>query len=150
MTTMQNDFFESLTNDALEAENAPHLDMSLDLIAVVNQCIRNSPLSRDQIIDRINLCLRDSTLTVSKIAFNKWLSASQANAIPGWALPAICWAVQSDAPFKALLQPIGRKVVDMRGDYMRELTEKRLAASEQLKESKALEKQMQRMIEGKY
>ncbi len=45
-----------------------------------------------------------------------------------------------------LLQPISRKVVDMRGDYMRELTEKRLAASEKLKESKALEKEMQRMM----
>jgi len=142
----QNDFFEAMTHDALEAENAPHLDLSLDLIAVVNQCIRNCPLSREQIVDRINLCLRDSKLNVTLISLNKWLSASQANAIPAWALPAICWAVQSDAPFKILLQPIGRNVVDTRGDYMRELTEKRLQASEQIKEAKKLEKQMAAML----
>jgi len=147
---MQQDFFESLQHDPLEAENAPHLDLSLDVTQIINQCIRNSPLSREQIIDRMNLCLRDSDKTVSKNAFNKWLSPSQANAIPFWVVSAFCWAAQTDAPFKVALQPIGRKVVDLRGDTLRELTEKRLQASEQIKQAKALEKQMQQMLEGKY
>ncbi|MBL4832626.1 MAG: hypothetical protein JKY26_01520 [Pseudomonas sp.] len=147
---MQQDFFESLMHDPLEAENAPHLDLSLDVIQIINQCIRNNALSRDQIIDRMNLCLRDSDKAVTKIAFNKWLSPSQANAIPFWVVSAFCWAAQTDAPYKVALQPIGRKVIDIRGDTMRELTEKRLQATEQMKQAKALEKQMQAMLEGKY
>ena len=152
---MQADLFDRLQHDPLEAKNAPHLDLSLDLMAVVNRCLRNSPLSRAQILDRINLCLRDSDKHISIIAFNKWLSPSQANAMPAWVLPALCWAVQNDAPFKTLLQPLSRKVIDLRGDTMRELTEKRLNAAEQMKQAKALEKQMleqhmQAMLEGKY
>jgi hypothetical protein len=147
---MQSDFFDSLQHDPLEAENAPHLDLSLDVIQIINHCIRTSSLSREQIIDRMNLCLRDSDKTVTKIAFNKWLSPSQANAIPFWVVSAFCWAAQTDAPYKVALQPIGRKVIDLRGDTLRELTEKRLQASEQIKQTRALEKQMQQMLEGKY
>ena len=149
---MQQDFFDSLMNDPLEAENAPCLDMSLDIKAVINQCLRNSPLSRDQIVDRINLCLRtrETKQLVTTRSLNHWVSPSQTNAVPAWVLPALCWALQSDAPFKALLQPLGRKVIDNRGDTMREMTEKRLQASEQMKQAKALEKQMQQMLEGKY
>lgn len=147
---MQSDFFESLQHDPLEAENAPHLDLSLDVIQIINQCIRNNALSRDQIIDRMNLCLRDSDKTVTKIAFNKWLSPSQANAIPFWVVSAFCWAAQTDAPYRAALQPIGRKVIDMRGDALREMTEARLRTAEQAKQNRALEKQMQQMLEGKY
>lgn len=147
---MQQDFFESLMHDPLETENAPHLDLSLDVTSVINQCIRNSVLSRDQIIDRMNLCLRDSKREVTKVAFGKWLAPSQANAFPFWAVSAFCWAAQTDAPYKVALQPIGRKVIDIRGDTMRELTEKRLQATEQMKQAKALEKQMQQMLEGKY
>jgi len=145
---MQSDFFESLQHDPLEAENAPHLDLSLDVIQVINQCIRNSVLSREQIIDRMNLCLRDSDKTVTKIAFNKWLSPSQANAIPFWVISAFCWAAQTDAPYRTVLQPIGRKVIDMRGDTMRQMTEMNLNIAAQQREAKQLQKTMQQMISG--
>lgn len=147
---MQQDLFNALSYDPFNDENAPSLDMALELIAVVNQCIRVCPWSREQVIDRINLCLRESESKITKIQINKWLSPSQANAIPAWTLPAICWAVDSDQPFQTMLQPLRRKVVHNVGDKFRELNETKIVAAEQIRQAKALEKQMQQMLEGKY
>lgn len=145
---MQQDFFEALTNDPIDAANAPILDLSLDVIAAVRQCERNSPFSREQIVDRINLCLRGTDMVVTQAAFQKWLGKSQANRIPAELLPALCWALQDDYPFRVLLQPIGRKVVDMRGDTMRQMTEMNLNIAAQQREAKQLQKTMQQMITG--
>lgn len=145
---MQTDFFEALTNDPLDAENAPILDFSLDIIAAVKQCERNSGMLRPQIVDRINLCLRDTGHEITLTAYQKWMGASQANRIPAEYLPAICWALNDDYPFKVLLQSIGRKVVDMRGDAMRQMTEMNLNIAAQQKEQKQLQKAMQQMITG--
>lgn len=145
---MQADFFEALTNDPLDAENAPILDFSLDMIAVVKQCERNSGLLRPQIVDRINLCLRDTGHVVSSVAYNKWMGASQVNNIPAHILPAICWALNSAAPLEMLAQSIGRKVIDMRGDAMRQMTEMNLSIAAQQKEAKQLQKTMQQMVTG--
>jgi hypothetical protein len=143
---MQPDMFETLQGDFLESENAPYLDLWIEVIGAVNQMLRNCPLSREQILDRVNLCLRDSgRKKVTMASLNKWLAPSQENSVPAWILPALCWACQSEYVFNVLLKPMGRKTVDERGDLYRQVTETKISAAAQLKQANSLEKQLSSM-----
>ncbi|GAB3021597.1 hypothetical protein [Bowmanella dokdonensis] len=144
----QHDLFASLNIDPLEQANAPELDLELDVIHYVNQCIRNSGLGRERFLDRINLCLRSAGKQVTLRQLNHWLSPSQANAIPAWVMPAICWAGQSIQPFNGLLNPLGYKAADRRASLMQKITESKLEAAAKTRESKELEKMMKRMLEN--
>lgn len=137
---MQSDLFKQLQHDPLDARNAPDLDMWLEVIGAVNNMIRNSGMSRDQIVDRVNLCLVNSDHTISKNQLNKWLATSQDNCMPAWVIPAICWATRHDSILHALVHPIGRKIVDMRGDMLRQISESQIEAAQKAKEADDLKK----------
>ncbi|KGJ92145.1 hypothetical protein [Colwellia psychrerythraea] len=147
---MQQDLFQALHYDPLDEANAPDYDLAAELVGAIQQSIRKSPYSRAQVVDRINLCLRNSDITVTTVKFNKWLSPSQANLIPAAVLTALSWAVGSNYHFDILVNPLHQKLVHNSGDFIREINEKRIIAELQIKETRALEKQMQQMLEGKY
>jgi hypothetical protein len=115
---MQTDLFEQLGHDPLFDENAPaigHIEGLLN--AMVSQSIGNSGFTRSQIIDRINLCLRDDPerKKVTNAQLNKWLAPSQTNNhMPAWVIPGICWATRSIHPLSTLSKPNHFDLVDNR------------------------------------
>ena len=142
----QRDLLDQLDLDLLNTENAPSLDLELDVIAIIKQCERNSGLGRDRFLDRINLCLRDTGQKVTKIQLNKWLSPSQDNCVPAWVMPAICWALQSIEPMTAMLTPLGFKPADMRADLLRQKAELDVSNKMRQKESRDIERALQQMM----
>ena len=136
---LQPDFFEYLSHDPLEQENAPQLDMHLDAIQILRQCERDSPYSRARIVQRINLCLRGGDIKITVAQMNKWLSPSQAHTFPFWLGPAFCWATQTMAPYSVMFKPLDCKVADARDDLMSQVTAKKIMAAQQQREAKALE-----------
>lgn len=142
----QRDLLDQLDLDLLNTENAPSLDLELDVIAIIKQCERNSGLGRDRFLDRINLCLRDTGQKVTKIQLNKWLSPSQDNCVPAWVMPAICWALNSIEPMTALLNPLGFKPADMRADMLRQKAELDINGKLRQKESRDIEKALQQLM----
>ena len=140
----QRDLLDQLDLDLLNTENAPSLDLELDVIAIIKQCERNSGLGRDRFLDRINLCLRDTGQKVTKIQLNKWLSPSQDNCVPAWVMPSICWALNSIEPMTALLNPLGFKPADMRADMLRQKAELDINGKLRQKESREIERALQR------
>ncbi len=146
----QRDLLDQLDLDLLNTENAPILDLELDVIAIIKQCERNSGLGRDRFLDRINLCLRDTGQKVTKIQLNKWLSPSQDNCVPAWVMPSICWALNSIEPMTALLNPLGFKPADMRADMLRQKAELDINGKLRQKESREIERALQQlMMRGK-
>jgi hypothetical protein len=146
----QRDLLDQLDLDLLNTENAPSLDLELDVIAIIKQCERNSGLGRDRFLDRINLCLRDTGQKVTKIQLNKWLSPSQDNCVPAWVMPSICWALNSIEPMTALLNPLGFKPADMRADMLRQKAELDINGKLRQKESREIERALQQlMMRGK-
>lgn len=142
----QRDLLDQLDLDLLNTENAPSLDLELDVIAIIKQCERNSGLGRDRVLDRINLCLRDTGQKVTKIQLNKWLSPSQDNCVPAWVMPAICWALNSIEPMTALLNPLGFKPADMRADMLRQKAELDINGKLRQKESREIERALQQLM----
>lgn len=142
----QRDLLDQLDLDLLNTENAPSLDLELDVIQIIKQCERNSGLGRDRFLDRINLCLRDTGQQVTKIQLNKWLSPSQDNCVPAWVMPAICWALQSIEPMTAMLNPLGFKPADMRADLLRQKAELDVSNKMRQKESRDIERALQQMM----
>lgn len=142
----QRDLLDQLDLDLLNTENAPSLDLELDVIAIIKQCERNSGLGRDRFLDRINLCLRDTGQKVTKIQLNKWLSPSQDNCVPAWVMPAICWALNSIEPMTALLNPLGFKPADMRADMLRQKAELDINGKLRQKESREIERALQQLM----
>lgn len=139
----QQDLLDQLDLDLLNTENAPILDLELDVIATINRCVRSSGLGRDRFLDRVNLCLRDTDRKkVTKVQINKWLASSQDNCVPAWVLPAICWAVGSIEPMAVMLNAIGFKPADMRADLLRRSGELAIEQKLRMQEQKDLESAM--------
>ena len=110
------DLFPNLSDSPLEAENAPILDLDTEICAAVKAAIRQSRLSRDQVVDRINLCLRDTDAKlVTKRMLNQWLAPSQEDKrMPAPIIPAICWATRSTLPLETMTKCIQYDLVDAR------------------------------------
>lgn len=110
------DLFDDLEQPVLHSENAPTLDLDVELTAAIKKAIRLSGYSRDQIVDRINLCLIDtgaSNITVRQL--NHWLAPSQKDKrTPAHILPAVCWATKSMLPLEALAGSLAHDLVDSR------------------------------------
>lgn len=140
---MQNDLFAPLSECQLQSQNAPQLAIEGMLNAIVARCIGNSGLTRPQIIDRINLCLRDDPegKKVTNAQLNKWLAASQTNNhIPAWVIPAICWATRSIQPLIELTKPLHFDVVDNR-------EQKALAYGQNILDQKRMQKQQKQLAQ---
>ncbi len=110
------DLFGGLEQPVLHSENAPPLDLDAELTAAVKKAIRLSGYSRDQVVDRINLCLVDTGVKkVTKRMLNAWLAPSQdEKRIPAHIVPAICWATRSMLPMEALAGSLAHDLVDSR------------------------------------
>jgi len=147
---LQPDLFDLLSHNPLEQENAPDLDLSLDMIQILKQLERDSPYNRDRIVDRMNLCLINSDVKISVAQMNKWLAPSQPHEFPGWMYPAFCWAVQSMAPFNVLMRPLHHKAADARDSMISQATTQKILAAQQKRDAEKMEKAATQFILGKF
>lgn len=146
----QQDLLDQLDLDLLHTDNAPSLDMELDVIATIKRCEQNSGLGRDRFVDRINLCLRESNQKVTKNQVNKWLAMSQDNTPPAWVLPAICWALQSIEPMACLLRPLGFKAADVRADLLSQKARFDIESKMNQQQSREVERAFIQLTRGKH
>lgn len=145
----QHDLLQQLEFDLLHQDNAPILDLEVELIGAVNRSIRSCGIGRDHFVDRVNLCLRTTNKKITKTQINKWLALSQDNCIPAWVMPSVCWAVNSIDPMTALLNPLGFKPMDVRADMLRNKAQHDIEAKIAQQQSKALERAMMELMRAK-
>lgn len=93
----------------------------------MREAIKESGLSRDQVVDRMNELARAEgiptggrTKKLSIDMLEKWLSESAEHLIPWKLLPIFCYVVNSISPFKPLLAPLGAKVIDQKEELLLE------------------------------
>lgn len=118
-TSIQGDLFQRLAEqDALEAMTAQDLDVGPELMGALHLAIREAKkrgLSRERVVERMNLCLPDMERPVTLRQLNAWTAASKEfHEFPARYLPAFCWATGSIAPLLVLAKAIGHDLVDSR------------------------------------
>lgn len=137
------DLFGHLSESPLHCENAPQLDMELELCAAMKASIAASPYSREQVADRMNLCFEgtgNKPINIRKL--NAWLAPSQGSKnFPAWAMNAFCWAVGSELIYERNLLPLGLKLVDGREEEVIELSRKMIAEKRLQREIRTMKKQ---------
>jgi len=79
------------------AENAPDLDIEQEFMGAIKYCLRQAKkhgLSRDRIVERMNLCLPES-LHITKRQLDAWCAESKEyHLFPAIYVPAFIWAVR--------------------------------------------------------
>lgn len=107
-----------------DAGDAPTLDLGAELLGALCGALREARdrgLSRERIVDRMNLCLApDQHVTLRQL--NLWTAPSaDGKRFPAEYLAAFCWATGSMAPFAVLLAPIHHEPIDRRDQLAVEL-----------------------------
>lgn len=127
-TSVQGDLFQQLEEPALAAQRAQDLDIGPELLGAVNQAIRlakRDGLSRERIVERMNLCLPDAERPVTLRQLNAWTAQSKEfHELPARYLPALCWATGSLLPLLTLAQALGQDLADRRDQAALELGQK--------------------------
>jgi len=142
-TSIQADMFQQLAErTAIEAKEAPFLDINLELMGGINKAIREARVNgmgREHIIERMNLCL-EATDQITLRQLNAWTAASkESHNFPTRYLPAFCWATQCMQPLLMLVQCLGYELVDGRDQLAAELGNKLLAEAKNKREIKQLQ-----------
>ncbi|MFW2440922.1 MAG: hypothetical protein ACN4GR_16320 [Arenicellales bacterium] len=115
----QPDLFRQLEDHtpALHADNAPDFDLEDSLRITIKEMLRDARnrygLSRDRIVERINLCLPETNhITTRKL--NAWSAGSKEDhPVPAWVLPALCWACHGNmSPMSLLSNVLGLHLID--------------------------------------
>lgn len=142
----QADLFQRLTTDALEV-NAQDLDIHLELLGAINEAIREGKkrgLSRERIVERMNLCLPDLEKPITVRQFYAWTAQSKEySEFPARYLPAFCWATGSILPLVALAKAINYELVDRRDRAALELGTKAVQHAQLAREISHLKKQLE-------
>jgi len=113
-------------------EVVPHLKRAL------RQAIKDSNLSRDQIADRMNeiLGVEGRSKEITTVVINSW-TKNEENRIPSLdLLPIFCHVTQSLEPIRALIQPLGAKVIFGKQMNLLELGESLLMKRQAIKKER--------------
>lgn len=118
LTSEQGDLFQQLGEHeaAYRAENAPDLHIRDELLGAIAFALREAKkhgLSRERVVERMNLCLpKDAQLTLRQL--NGWTAQSaESRPFPAEMLPAFCWAVRGViAPVEVITRALGLQVMD--------------------------------------
>ncbi|MFZ2452601.1 MAG: hypothetical protein WAW36_19000 [Methylovulum miyakonense] len=126
ITSNQLDIFQRLADEtAIEAANATDLDIGPELQGALNTGIREAKkrgLSRERIVERMNLCLPDLEKPLTLRQLNAWTANSKEfSEFPARWLPAFCWACGCTLTIQVLAQATDHDLVDMREKIALEL-----------------------------
>lgn len=146
-TSVQGDLFQQLEAPALAAQRAQDLDIGPELLGAVNQAIRlakRDGLSRERIVERMNLCLPDAERPVTLRQLNAWTAQSKEfHEFPARYLPALCWATGSLLPLLTLAQALGHDLADRRDQAALELGQKLVHQARLGRDVKLLKKMLE-------
>ena len=102
ITSNQLEMYQQLDEDEYAPENAPDLDINQQMLGAYDTAIKLAKrigLSREHVVDRMNLCLPDLAKPITLRQLNSWTAASQEyKEMPARYLPAFCWATTCDMP----------------------------------------------------
>lgn len=115
----QGDLLAALDQPAvIDSPNAADLDIGPELLGAMNTAIREARsrgLSRERIVDRMNLALPERAKAVTLRQLNAWTATSaEFHEIPARYMPAFCWATSSDAPLRVIANVLGLDLADRR------------------------------------
>ena len=106
------------------------LDVALPLKRAMAAALRQSPLSREQIVDRLNELLSEEGvgLRVTINMLEKWVAPSARHMIPVQVLPFFCRVVGSARPVEVLAGALGLRLAGPREQHLIALGEAALEA----------------------
>jgi hypothetical protein len=91
------------------------LNVVFELKNALNQAIKQCPLSRIQIADRMNELMEDEGMEKGEVTtdmINSWTKDDPKRIIPTKLIPFFCKATNSILPLAALAKPMGAMVID--------------------------------------
>lgn len=143
LTPDQGDFFPGLASP-WDAGNAPALDLGVELMGALCAALREARgrgLSRERVVERMNLCLAPVAITLRQL--NTWTAPSaDGKRLPAEFLPAFCWAVGSVEPLRVLAAPISHDLVDRRDQLAVELGRAEVEAARLRRQAGELKRQL--------
>ncbi len=143
-TSDQLDLFQQL---AEPPEAAPDLDIHFELLGALNHAIREGKrrgLSRERVVERMNLALPELEKPITLRQLNAWTAASKEyHEFPMRYLPAFCQALESHLPLLALVQALGFELVDARDGVALELGQKLVAQGRLGRDINALRRKLE-------
>ncbi|MFI3137927.1 MAG: hypothetical protein QX197_14215 [Methylococcaceae bacterium] len=146
-TSKQVDIFQQLAQEtALEAATAIDLDIGPELQGAINFGIRESKkrgLSRERIVERMNLCLPDLEKPITLRQLNAWTAQSKEfSEFPARFLPAFSWASGCTLTIQVLAQAVNHDLVDRREKMALELGQTLVENANLTRKANALKKQL--------
>jgi len=146
ITSDQGDLFQKIAGHepGYISPNAPELDIELDFMVEIKKALRESKkhgLSRERIIERMNLCLPES-LHITKRQLDAWCAESKEyHHFPAIYLPAFIWATRGMlTPIKVIAESISLVVLDENEQTVIELGQEHLNHIQALNKIRALKK----------
>ncbi|MCB2186985.1 MAG: hypothetical protein KQJ78_11245 [Deltaproteobacteria bacterium] len=110
----------------------PSLDVVPRLKRVMAAALRESRLSREQVVDAMNRTLEAEGLglRVTINSLEKWVAPSQGHVIPLPALPVFCRVLDTSEPLSVLAAPLGAFVAGERERQLMLLGEAQVEAKQ--------------------
>ncbi len=147
ITSIQPDLFQRLMDhepDYLSA-NAPDLDIEQEFMGAIKYALRlakKNGLSRERIVDRMNLCLPEE-LYITKRQLDAWCAESKEyHHFPAIYLSAFVWAAGGIiSPLEILSQALGLHLLDEHEQLASELGRSMLAKVQASNTEKRIKKQ---------
>ena len=122
------------------------LDMRMELLGAISTALRQARsrgLSRERVIERMNLLLPDLERPLTVRQLNSWCATSREHhPFPAWALPAFCAAVGNDLPLRVLAQAIDLDLIDAREAVAKRLGESRIEEARLRREQRELSRRL--------
>lgn len=131
--------------------NQPTLNVAKPIKDAMNNDVRDSGLSREQIVDRMNelanrfgICLnRGNSKRLTIEVFEKWLNPSDlSRQMPLKALPVFCAAVETCSTIDALTRPLGLRVIGDRDQKLLAWAEAKMAVKAHGRKIRKLEAEL--------
>lgn len=146
-TGNQVDIFQQLAEQtALEAATAVDLDIGPELQGAINFGIREAKkrgLSRERIVERMNLCLPDLDKPITLRQLNAWTAQSKEfSEFPARYLPAFSWACGCTVSIQVLAQAVNHDLVDRREKIALELGQTLVESAQLTRKAKSLKQQL--------
>lgn len=146
----QPDLFQQLDlqpgPDADADDELVDLDMRMELLGAISTALRQARtrgLSRERVIERMNLLLPELERPLTVRQLNSWCATSKEHhPFPAWALSAFCAAVGNDLPLRVLAQAIDLDLIDAREAVAKRLGESRIEEARLRREQRDLTRRL--------
>lgn len=137
-------------SEQLNLWDRPSLNPVPRVKEAMRQALKGCPLSREQVVDRMNgLARADGLATNGKAKaatadmLDKWVADSGEHLIPWKLLPIFCHVVGDLSPLRALVAPLGADIIDVNEKKLLKLAR----ADREIKKLRRLKQQIETEID---